>query len=149
MIDRRGLQPTDVYAITKIESRECHPPDVLLASQAVHLVRTPLAPPVILIFSFQDKLERINSGNNLDGSSPRKVLIEQLQRLLPADDSLPDQVRSGALVTDSSVHHLYFSPSLLYSTLTGSGYSHLLAQYHQRASTTVPKLRLILKSKYL
>ena len=79
----------------------------------------------------QDKLERINSGNNLDGSSPRKVLIEQLQRLLPADDSLPDQVRSRALVTDSSVHHLYFSPSLLYSTLTGSGYSHLLAQYHQ------------------
>ena len=40
----------------------------------------------------QDKLERLNSGNNLDSSSPRKVLIEQLHRVLPSDDSLPDQV---------------------------------------------------------
>ena len=44
------------------------------------------------VLVFQEKLERMNSGNNLDGSSPRKVLIEQLQRVLPADDSLPDQV---------------------------------------------------------
>ena len=39
----------------------------------------------------------MNSGNNLDGSSPRKVLIEQLHRVLPADDSLPDQVRKIVL----------------------------------------------------
>ena len=41
---------------------------------------------------FQEKLERMNSGNNLDSSSPRKVLIEQLHRVLPSDDSLPEQV---------------------------------------------------------
>jgi len=38
----------------------------------------------------KDKLERINSGT-LD-SSPRKVLLEQLSRTLPADDNLPDQI---------------------------------------------------------
>ena len=63
-------------------------------------------PSVIVIlmtelYCFQDKLERINSGNNLDGSSPRKVLIEQLQRILPADDSLPDQVMNGVLITEN------------------------------------------------
>merc|ERR1719445_2581529 len=42
--------------------------------------------------AYKDKLERMNSGNNLDGSSPRKVLIEQLHRVLPSDDSLPDQI---------------------------------------------------------
>merc|ERR1712079_917809 len=42
--------------------------------------------------SYKEKLERMNSGNNLDGSSPRKVLIEQLHRVLPADDSSPDQI---------------------------------------------------------
>jgi len=42
--------------------------------------------------SYKDKLERMNSGNNLDSLSPRKVLLEQLSRVLPADDSLPDQV---------------------------------------------------------
>ena len=46
----------------------------------------------IIMTMFQDKLERMNSGNNLDGSSPRKVLIEQLHRVLPSDDSLPEQV---------------------------------------------------------
>jgi len=43
-------------------------------------------------YSAKDKLERLNSGNNLDSSSPRKVLIEQLHRVLPSDDSLPDQI---------------------------------------------------------
>merc|ERR1719445_1002522 len=42
--------------------------------------------------AYKDKLERMNSGNNLDGTSPRKVLIEQLHRVLPSDDSLPDQI---------------------------------------------------------
>ena len=54
----------------------------------------------------------MNSGNNLDGSSPRKVLLEQLQRILPADDSLPDQVMNSSLITDSSVHNVYLSISL-------------------------------------
>lgn len=40
----------------------------------------------------KDRLERMNSANNLEGSTPRKVLLEQLSRILPADDSLPDQV---------------------------------------------------------
>eukprot|EP00092_Neocalanus_flemingeri_P012906 GFUD01013905.1.p1 GENE.GFUD01013905.1~~GFUD01013905.1.p1 ORF type:complete len:920 (+),score=246.81 GFUD01013905.1:471-3230(+) len=40
----------------------------------------------------KDRLERMNSANNFEGSSPRKVLLEQLSRILPADDSLPDQV---------------------------------------------------------
>ena len=35
----------------------------------------------------------MNSANNFEGTSPRKVLLEQLSRILPADDSLPDQVR--------------------------------------------------------
>ena len=66
----------------------------------------------------------MNSGNNLDGSSPRKVLLEQLQRILPADDSLPDQVMNSSLITDSSlssVRNVYLSISLLSllkSTLT-------------------------------
>ena len=54
----------------------------------------------------------MNSGNNLDGSSPRKVLLEQLQRILPADDSLPDQVMNSSLITDSSVRNVYLSISL-------------------------------------
>merc|ERR1719186_525168 len=37
----------------------------------------------------KDRLERMNSANNFEGSSPRKVLLEQLSRILPADDSLP------------------------------------------------------------
>ena len=40
----------------------------------------------------QERLERMNSANNFEGTSPRKVLLEQLSRILPADDSLPDQV---------------------------------------------------------
>ena len=64
------------------------------------------------VLVFQEKLERMNSGNNLDGSSPRKVLLEQLQRILPADDSLPDQVMNSSLITDSSVHNVYLSISL-------------------------------------
>merc|ERR1719228_1441387 len=40
----------------------------------------------------KERLERMNSANNFEGTSPRKVLIEQLQRILPADDSLPDQI---------------------------------------------------------
>jgi hypothetical protein len=40
----------------------------------------------------QERLERMNSANNFEASSPRKVLLEQLSRILPADDSLPDQV---------------------------------------------------------
>ena len=54
----------------------------------------------------------MNSGNNLNGSSPRKVLLEQLQRILPADDSLPDQVMNSSLITDSSVQNVYLSISL-------------------------------------
>ena len=68
---------------------------------------------------FQEKLERINSGNNLDGSSPRKVLLEQLQRILPADDSLPDQVRNISLITDSSVNNVYLSISLCHLVSLG------------------------------
>jgi len=40
----------------------------------------------------KERLERMNSANNIEGTSPRKVLLEQLSRILPADDSLPDQV---------------------------------------------------------
>ena len=43
-------------------------------------------------FKNQDRLERMNSANNFEGTSPRKVLLEQLSRILPADDSLPDKV---------------------------------------------------------
>jgi len=42
--------------------------------------------------SSKDRLERMNSANNFEGTSPRKVLLEQLSRILPADDSLPDKV---------------------------------------------------------
>jgi hypothetical protein len=40
-------------------------------------------------------VERLNSGSYCD-TSPRKVLLEQLSRLLPADDSLPDQVAKNS-----------------------------------------------------
>ena len=41
----------------------------------------------------QDKIERLNSGTYTgNDSSPRKVLLEQLSKTLPADDVLPDQV---------------------------------------------------------
>jgi len=38
----------------------------------------------------KDKLERLNSG--ILETSPRKVLLEQLSRTLPADDNLPEQI---------------------------------------------------------
>ena len=50
----------------------------------------------VLIFYFtvlQEKLERMNSATALETALPRKVLLEQLSRILPADDSLPEQVR--------------------------------------------------------
>lgn len=40
----------------------------------------------------KERLERMNSANNLEAASPRKVLLEQLARVLPSDDSLPEQV---------------------------------------------------------
>ena len=41
----------------------------------------------------QDKIERLNSGSFTGtDSSPRKVLLEQLSKTLPADDVLPEQV---------------------------------------------------------
>ena len=35
----------------------------------------------------------MNSATALETALPRKVLLEQLSRILPADDSLPEQVR--------------------------------------------------------
>merc|ERR1719210_2801028 len=43
-------------------------------------------------FLNKERLERMNSATTLETAQPRKVLLEQLQRLLPADDSLPDQI---------------------------------------------------------
>merc|ERR1740128_1009107 len=40
----------------------------------------------------KERLERMNSGTTLETALPRKVLLEQLSRILPADDSLPEQV---------------------------------------------------------
>ena len=34
----------------------------------------------------------MNSATALETALPRKVLLEQLSRILPADDSLPEQV---------------------------------------------------------
>ena len=34
----------------------------------------------------------MNSATTLETALPRKVLLEQLSRILPADDSLPEQV---------------------------------------------------------
>ena len=42
----------------------------------------------------QERLERMNSATALETALPRKVLLEQLSRILPADDSLPEQVGS-------------------------------------------------------
>jgi len=53
----------------------------------------------------KDQLEKMNSTNNIEGSSPRKVLLEQLSRILPADDRLPDQVIL-ANIGDPQASHL-------------------------------------------
>ena len=39
-----------------------------------------------------ERLERMNSATTLETAQPRKVLLEQLSRILPADDRLPEQV---------------------------------------------------------
>jgi len=39
----------------------------------------------------KEKIDRLNSSS-LDSASPRKVLLEQLSRMLPQDDDLPDQI---------------------------------------------------------
>ena len=43
-------------------------------------------------YILQERLERMNSATALETALPRKVLLEQLSRILPADDSLPEQV---------------------------------------------------------
>jgi len=40
----------------------------------------------------KERLERMNSATTLETAQPRKVLLEQLSRILPADDRLPEQV---------------------------------------------------------
>jgi len=53
----------------------------------------------------KDRLERINSGNGaMESTSPRKVLLEQLSRILPPDDSLPDQVILANTCDNQAAH---------------------------------------------
>jgi hypothetical protein len=57
-----------------------------------------------LLCPVQERVERLNSGSYCD-TSPRKVLLEQLSRLLPADDSLPDQVAKKRVRILRGINH--------------------------------------------
>ena len=52
----------------------------------------------------QDRVERNNSANTGENTSPRKVLLEQLSRILPADDSLPEQVVLANTCDNQAAH---------------------------------------------